>query len=144
MKKIFLILTLLLVGCGKSFNINNVYTNLNELKDNDKLIYQDMEKLDKDYIAGNYSFYENLYDEILVVMSNDTSKVDQYIIVKTNNDEMLEKINAYFDSLETRCEMYDIVNANKVKNRLEDEINGYKVYIISDNNELVLKTIENS
>ncbi|MEG0826616.1 MAG: DUF4358 domain-containing protein [Bacilli bacterium] len=145
MKKILLIVTLLLLtGCGKKLDLKKVEIDLDNLKIEDKFVYKDLKKLSSDDMYNIYSIESKYADEILY-KENITSKgVDLYIVVKIKDDKIKEEIDKRFEALELQCDMYDQVNALKVKNRLETKIGSYNIYIISDNNELVLETIKKS
>lgn len=145
MKKILLIVTLLLLtGCGKKLDLKKIEIDLDNLKIEDKFVYKDLKKLSSDDMYNIYSIESKYADEILY-KENITSKgVDLYIVVKIKDDKIKEEIDKRFEALELQCDMYDQVNALKVKNRLETKIGSYNIYIISDNNELVLETIKKS
>lgn len=145
MKKILLIVTLLLLtGCGKKLDLKKIEIDLDNLKIEDKFVYKDLKKLSSDDMYNIYSIESKYADEILY-KENITSKgVDLYIVVKIKDDKIKEEIDKRFEALELQCDMYDKVNALKVKNRLETKIGSYNIYIISDNNELVLETIKKS
>lgn len=145
MKKILLIVTLLLLtGCGKKLDLKKVEIDLDNLKIEDKFVYKDLKKLSSDDMYNIYSIESKYADEILY-KENITSKgVDLYIVVKIKDDKIKKEIDKRFEALELQCDMYDQVNALKVKNRLETKIGSYNIYIISDNNELVLETIKKS
>lgn len=145
MKKILLTLIscFLLVGCGnKEIDLNNINDSLLNLKDNNELVFKDVEKKDNEYLKNLYSIDASLATEILYVETTDPNEVDLYIILKTDSEDLLEQIDTRFEALELQCEMYSPDNALKVKNRLETTYNGYNIYIVSDNNNLVLDTIK--
>ena len=48
----------------------------------------------------------------------------------------------YFKDLQKQWDSYLPAQADLVKNRLETTYNGYNIYIVSDNNNLVLDTIK--
>lgn len=145
MKKFLaLALCFLLIGCGKSFNVDDAVKNVDALKNNTTLGYNSLEEVSKEDMKNSYSIDATKADYIVFKKTTDSNEVDLYMIVKVKDAEIEDKIKDYFESLELQCEMYDVENASKVKNRLEDKINGYNVYIISNDNEKVLETIKNS
>lgn len=71
----------------------------------------------------------------------------QYIIVKPskgNKDEVKKLMDKYMSDLQTQWDTYLPDQAELVKNRLETTIGDYLIYIISNDNEAVLKTIKNN
>lgn len=145
MRKILsLILCFLMIGCGKAFNIENAVKNVDKLKDDSTLGYSSLEEESKEKMKNLYSIDASKTDYIMFKKTKDSSEVDQYLIVKIKNKEIEQEIESYFESVEIQCEMYDPKNASKVKNRLEEKVNGYNVYIISNDNEKVLEAIKNS
>lgn len=141
MKKLLIMLCcLLIVGCGnKSLNLESVKNKLNKSE-----VYGELKTLSNENLNNLYSIDSNLAEELLYAESTDANNVDLYLIVKVKDEKIKEQISDRFDYLETLCEMYDTKNAQKVRNRLETTYNGYNIYIISDNNEKVLKEIKNS
>lgn len=145
MKKFLLgIVCLVLVGCGKSFDVEKAVKNVDALSSNSTLGYNVLEEVSKEDMKNLYSIDASKADYMMFKKTKDSNEVDLYMIVKVKDDKIEEKIDAYFETLELQCEMYDQENAAKVKNRLEDKVDGYNIYIISNDNELVLKTIKNS
>lgn len=149
MKKILItiISCLLLVGCGnKELDLETIKNNLNELKVNDDLIFENMKIVSKTDLYNMYSIDVKDTKSYLFAENIDliSSEFNFYFIIKDVTEEIEEQVNGFLDHWESQCEMYDQKNAQKIKNRLETTYNGYKIYIISDNNEKVLEEIKNS
>lgn len=140
MKKIWIIFisAFLLVGCGnKDLNLDTIQKRIKESN-----LYEELKVLSDEELKNLYSIESTLAEKIVFAESTDPNKVDTYIIVKIKDDKIKDQIATRFEALELQCEMYNQANALKVKNRLETTYNGYNIYIISDNNEEVLKLIK--
>jgi len=90
---------------------------------------------------------EDLVDEYLVATPSFMTSASQYIILKPSEgkkDEVMELMNTYMSNLQEQWDMYLPDQAELVKERTEVTVGDYLVYIISTDNDLVLKTIKNS
>ena len=142
MKKVLLIVIgcFLLVGCGKKeLDLEAVKTKLA-----DSEVYGELKSLSSDTINNLYGIDSSLAEEFLYQESVDSNNADLYLIVKVKDEKIKQQISDRLDHLETLCEMYNVKNAQKVRDRLETTYGDYHIYIISDNNEKVLKEIKKS
>lgn len=85
-------------------------------------------------------------DEFLVKNSVMTQSSSYYILKPSEGkkDKVQETMNNYMNNLEKQWETYLPDQYELVENRLEEEYGGYLIYIISSDNESVLKSIKNS
>lgn len=98
---------------------------------------------DVEMVLGEDS--KDLVEEGLYALPSFITSAQQYIIVKPskgNKDEVKEKMDEYMKNLQTQWDAYLPDQAELVKNRKETTIGDYLIYIISKDNELVLKTIK--
>ena len=85
--------------------------------------------------------------EEFLVKNSVMTQASSYYIVKPKSgktDDVKKSLDEYMTRLEQQWEMYLPDQYELVKNRLEEEYGDYLIYIISTDNELVLKTIKNS
>ena len=124
-------------------NKNN--TILDKIIENKKKVFTNLIKINevklKDLNIGNG---ENL-EKYLMKISSNINNSDLYFIVKPKKGKKLEveeSINKYFNKLEEKFKNNE-TELNKIKNKTITNTNDYLIYIISSDNEKVLKTIKN-
>ena len=90
---------------------------------------------------------KDLVEEGIFALPSFMTSAEQYIIVKPskgNKDKVEEKMNEYMKNLQTQWDAYLPDQAAKVKGRLETSIGDYLIYIVTSDNDAVLKTIKNN
>ena len=135
-----------------------IYINTNDEANNAKIkskimqskkeVFSYLKTLSKDEIDQTFKIAPSLYKEELVktamIIKSDTC---QYVIFKPVDKDAKEEIktrmNEYYESLEIKW-ANNLDNMNLVKNRLYEEYQGYLVYIISYDNNLVMDLIKSN
>lgn len=155
MKKILVLIivvaTVFVAGCGKDKKneLNVKYTKVDsEIKEEINKIDINMEDISVDRLKTEYGIKLDLVENYI----SGINEPDLYIAIKPKEgkEEIVKKaLKIYFENLEVRLSNYDndgkvieTEELKRVKNRVEEEINGYYVYIVSSNNEEILKVIK--
>lgn len=124
-------------------NKNN--TILDKIIENKKKVFTNLIKINEVKLKDlNIVNGENL-EKYLMKISSNINNSDLYFIVKPKKDKKLEveeSINKYFNKLEEKFKNNE-TELNKIKNKTIANTNDYLIYIISSDNEKVLKTIKN-
>ena len=152
MKKILIcIMLLVLVGCGaKTLVLNDVYNNINNLKYNDEIIFNDHVNLNQTDLLNLYGFDRSEIGEFLFVMPKGISNPYMCIIIKPisgKTDIVKEEMNKFLAKYDNSWGVgegaipYFPEAVNLINNRLERTYGDYLIYIISPDNELVYKEI---
>lgn len=145
MKKIFLFLCLLLVGCGNKNNIdiNILSEEISKIETDNIDIEESIVNIEntilntelKD-ITDNLSKYINLKELEEYAFYNEE---DTYIFIIKTKIDIKNNINNYFNNL-----ISSDTSANKkekILNRIEYKYGDYYIYIVSDNNKEILDKI---
>ena len=149
MKKLLLILvvSIMLVGCGKTinFDLKTVESNLSNFTINNEKEFKDCINWDKDTLEMKYEIDTTNMEEILVMMPSLVNSANMYMVVKAKSgkvNEVKKELDKIMKSYENAWGMgYAPEEADKVNNRLEKTEGNYLIYIISSDNENVLKEI---
>lgn len=146
MKKIvyiFMTLTLLFItGCGNKkidFSILE-----NNIKNNDN--FKDTEVLSLDDINYRYDIDTKDFGNSLIYYSNSLENANTIFVIETlsnDGDKEYDKLVASYKA-SWLDNPYNLEEAAKVKNAYNETYNGYKIFIVSDNNEGVLKIVKES
>lgn len=124
-------------------NQNN--TILDKIIENKKKVFTNLIKINEVKLKDlNIVNGENL-EKYLMKISSNINNSDLYFIVKPKKGKKLEveeSINKYFNKLEEKFKNNE-TELNKIKNKTIANTNDYLIYIISSDNEKVLKTIKN-
>ena len=124
-------------------NKNN--TILDKIIENKKKVFTNLIKINEVKLKDlNIVNGENL-EKYLMKISSNINNSDLYFIVKPKKGKKLEveeSINKYFNKLEEKFKNNE-TELNKIKNKTIANTNDYLIYIISSDNEKVLKTIKN-
>jgi len=170
MKKGYLILViicLIITGCGKNTKkeetktIDSKYINLNnsikeEIESKD--LISNITYIDDNMLTTEFGLNLNLVDNYISGKS-ETEEYQMYLVIKPKEgkEEIVKKsLNIYFQNLENRLsqesdsvidntgniEIIENEIVTMVKNRIETDINGYYVYIISSSNEEILSILK--
>lgn len=116
------------------------------LEENCKMpVYGDLMYVDAVELGNVLGISEELLEEHLVAMPTFITSASQYIILKPaegKKEEVKNLMTTYMSNLQEQWNMYLPDQAELVKNRKEATIGEYLVYIISTDNDAVLKTIK--
>lgn len=147
MKKLFLFLFFLLVGCSeaeKPISIYDLSTKIDEIELNTLNIEESVATVER----------EILEDELIDVSSDiakiiDLNQLKQYVfyqseetyifIYETNDYKISNIINNYFDDLATK--QITISLREKLKERVEYKYEDFYIYIVGDNSNKILERI---
>jgi len=129
-------------------NSNNNDIVASKIRQSQKRVFNILRELKKDEIEQTFGIPESYYSESLVkvamVVKSDTC---EYAIFKPVNDNAKTKIkNAmeeYYSALELKWSNNE-ENENLVKNRYFEEYQGYLIYVVSHDNEMVVDLIKKS
>ena len=133
---------------GYQIYINSSNNNLVEskIRQNEIKVFNILQQLNSDDISVEFDIDKKDYDEALVkvpMISRDYTEM--YAIFKPKNDKAKDNIkksmNEYIDYLKAKWEN-DRENYNLVSNYAFEEYEGYLIYVISNNNQLVVDLIK--
>lgn len=151
MKKILVIISVLflLTGCNKeekTLNFSEIKNNLNNLAFEDKTMFENNQMMDSETLKNKYNVDTTNMEEYLISMPTLVESSNMYIVVKAK-EGMENDVKTQLENLMTRYENqwsmgYAPKEEDKVRNRLEEIDGNYFIYIISDDNDLVLETIK--
>lgn len=154
MKKILISFALVLglTGCGNSsikLDLKNIETELNKLEyeeDGTKIkLFENNKTLDAEQISGR-GIDAELFEEILFSVSSKPNEASIYIVYMPKSgkeEECSTQIDNYLNSLQDNATLYSPEAANLIKNRTIEKYENYYIYVISHDNNVVVKTIKN-
>lgn len=150
MKKIVWLFALMLIftGCNKekkeSWNLDKIDDKLMAYQEKGEM-FKDCEKISLEKMASKYDFHDTYIEEGIIRMSSTTVNYNMYFILKPKEgkeSEVEKEMENFFTSFADMIQNYYPEEYTKVKNRLERKIDGYLIYIVSEDNETVLSLIE--
>ncbi len=101
--------------------------------------------LKKDDISSTLNIPSNLYTEAVIKVARLKSDTTGYAIIKPSSlhakSKIMSLMNDYYKSLEDKWKD-DSDNLELIKNRYFEEYDGYLIYIVSNNNKLVMDLIK--
>lgn len=101
--------------------------------------------LKKDDISSTLKMPSNLYTEAVIKVARLKSDTTGYAIIKPSSlhakNKIMSLMNDYYKSLEDKWKD-DSDNLELIKNRYFEEYDGYLIYIVSNNNKLVMELIK--
>ena len=101
--------------------------------------------LKKDDISSTLKIPNNLYTEAVIKVARLKSDTTGYAIIKPSSlhakNKIMSLMNEYYKSLEDKWKD-DSDNLELIKNRYFEEYDGYLIYIVSNNNKLVMELIK--
>lgn len=101
--------------------------------------------LKKDDISSTLKIPSNLYTEAVIKVARLKSDTTGYAIIKPSSlhakNKIMSLMNDYYKSLEDKWKD-DSDNLELIKNRYFEEYDGYLIYIVSNNNKLVMELIK--
>lgn len=144
MKKIkiicFIFISLLLVGCSQSNDINTI-----DMNDTSKIIeknLKNMKEVNKTDLEDIYSLDLSNIDEIIV---KENSNGDLYAIVKAKDIQSVkESMNDYFEKIKQFNQSYSPERLEILENRLEKQIGNYLIYIVAKDADKIYDNITNN
>ena len=108
-------------------------------------LFSNLTEVDDEALTSRYDIKPEMVDEYLIKVPTMIVNANTYVIIKPskgNKDEVKEKMDTYMTNLEDEWKTYLPDQYDLVKNRLYEEYEGYLIYIVSNDNDLVLKTIK--
>ena len=148
MKKIFLLVlvSIMLIGCTKEtkLDLNNVKNKLSKLEDNGTIIFGENQLYDLDKLERKYDLDTSEIDEYIVSMHMNEASSNLYIVAsyKKSKDKLKKELDKLIElEKNSFSNGYFPLELQKVENYYYKEYGKYLIYIVSDNNELVYKTI---
>jgi hypothetical protein len=130
----------------KSNNSDNDALILSKIMQSNIRVFSILQELKKDDIEKNFGIKESYYDEALVKTSMLRSDTCEYVIIKPKNANAKSKIknamNEHYAGLESKWQGKNEKNYNLVVNRYYGEYQGYLIYIVSNDNNLVMDLIK--
>ena len=148
MKKVFLLVlvSIMLIGCTKEtkLDLNNVKNKLSKLEDNGTIIFGENQLYDLDKLERKYDLDTSEIDEYIVSMHMNEASSNLYIVAsyKKSKDKLKKELDKLIElEKNSFSNGYFPLELQKVENYYYKEYGKYLIYIVSDNNELVYKTI---
>lgn len=120
---------------------------LDKIKDNKKYLFSNMLELEKTDLEEEIKLNIENIDSYLFVVSDKLNRVEQYIILKCKKDEVAsiqKSMHDYFETLEYEWINKDTKNYQLLKNRMEEQLGNYLIYLVSEENEKAYQIIEES
>lgn len=149
---ISLSMVLLITGCNDNsvkLDLEKVEIELNNLettKDNEKIkLFEQNKTLDKEAIVGR-QIDVDLFDEILMSISTIVQDANMYIVYvpkEGKEDDCKKQIDNYLSVLEDNFNLYNPEEARLIKNHTTEKYGNYYIYVISEDNNLVIDKIKN-
>lgn len=145
MKKIFLFLCFLLVGCGvkNKININELSEEISKIETNNIDIEESIVNIENNIFKKELKDIRNNLNKYLDLKNLEEyafyNEEDTYIFIIKTNVDIKNSINNYFNDL-----LDENASANlkeKISNRIEYKYDNYYIYIVSDNNKEILDKI---
>ena len=163
MKKIKLllgvfVLVVFLSGCGsdnssgseatsKSLDINLVKSNVKALKIDDDTPFADDANINDSDSIETYGLDVDLLDEYVIYLPSAVVNASMYIVAKPKEGEesvVKYQIKELFDKYYNAYNGYYPKEAKLIEGRMEKELSGYYIYIVSNDNEKVYNAIKES
>ncbi len=145
MKKIFLFLCFLLVGCGvkNKININELSEEISKIETNNIDIEESIVNIENNIFKKELKDIRNDLNKYLDLKNLEEyafyNDEDTYVFIIKTNIDIKNNINNYFNDL-----LDENASANlkeKISNRTEYKYGDYYIYIVSDNNKEILDKI---
>ena len=130
----------------KSNNSDNDALILSKIMQSNIRVFSILQELKKDDIEKTLGIKDSYYDEALVKTAMLRSDTCSYIIIKPKNNNAKVKIenamNEYYAGLEAKWQGKNENNYELVTNRYFEEYQGYLIYVVSNDNQLVMDLIK--
>lgn len=145
MKKIFLFLCFLLVGCGvkNKININELSEEISKIETNNIDIEESIVNIENNIFKKELKDIRNDLNKYLDLKNLEEyafyNDEDTYVFIIKTNIDIKNNINNYFNDL--LDENASATLKEKISNRTEYKYGDYYIYIVSDNNKEILDKI---
>ncbi len=130
----------------KSDSTDNDAIVLSKIMQSSIRVFTILQELKAEDIDNTFGIKESYYEEALVKTSMLRSDTCQYLIIKPKNNNAKVKIKSamddYYAGLEVKWQSKNQNNYDLVMNRYFEEYDGYLIYLISNDNNLVMDLIK--
>ena len=143
----------ILSGCGssktssssKTLDINSAKSSISSLKIGDTTPFSDGSNINNSDSIETYGLDTSLLEEYAIYLPSAVVNSSMYIIAKPKNGEesvVKYQIKDLFEKYYNAYNGYYPKEAKLIENRMEKELNGYLIYIVSSDNDKVYNTIK--
>ena len=130
----------------KSSSKDNDAIVLSKIMQSNIRVFTILQELKADDIEKTFGIKQSYYDEALVKTSMLRSDTCQYLIIKPKNINAKIKIKSamedYYAGLEIKWQGKNQNNYDLVMNRSFEEYDGYLIYLVSNDNNLIMELIK--
>ncbi len=151
---IIIICIIALSGCGtqqesdnKTLDLNSVKTNLATLAIENEEPFSQKDNINNSDSIETYGLDVTLLDEYVIYLPSAVVDASMYIIAKPKEGEssvVKYQIKDLFEKYYNAYNGYYPKQAKLIENRMEKELNGYLIYIVSEDNDKVYNKIKES
>ena len=155
MKKTLLIIMglFLITGCGEKKEENNldVKLNMNEIKGNLSSIkigdgnpYNEMDSVNDLELIDGYGIDVTLLEDYVIYISSSVEDPSMYMVLKVseeNKSVVKYQVDDMFSQYLSAYKGYYPEAATIIEDKMEKEYNGYLIYIVSNDNQIVYDEI---
>ena len=142
-----------LSGCGssdtpsssKALDINSAKSSISSLKIGDTTPFSDESNINNSDSIETYGLDTSLLDEYVIYLPSAVVNSSMYIIAKPKNGEesvVKYQVKDLFEKYYNAYNGYYPKEAKLIENRMEKELNGYLIYIVSSDNDKVYNAIK--
>lgn len=150
---IMIIAVCVLSGCGssetpsssKTLDINTAKSSISSLKIGDTSPFSDESNINNSDSIETYGLDTSLLEEYAIYLPSAVVNASMYIIAKPKDGEesvVKYQIKDLFEKYYNAYNGYYPKEAKLIENRMEKELNGYLIYIVSSDNDKVYNTIK--
>ena len=154
MKKLFYVLiatALLFTGCSKeeerTLDLELAKEKISSITFDEDFKFDDEENINNNEALSVYGVDSSLFEESLFYLSSTVVDPSMYLIVKANSEDeavLKYQIEEMFTNYYNYYNSYYPEEAKMIEDRLEKELYGYLIYIVSYDNDAVYQAIEES
>lgn len=154
MKKLFYVLiatALLFTGCSKeeerTLDLELAKEKISSITFDKDFKFDDEENINNNEALSVYGVDSSLFEESLFYLSSTVVDPSMYLIVKANSEDeavLKYQIEEMFTNYYNYYNSYYPEEAKMIEDRLEKELYGYLIYIVSYDNDAVYQAIEES
>lgn len=154
MKKLFYVLiatALLFTGCSKeeerTLDLELAKEKISSITFDKDFKFDDEENINNNEALSVYGVDSSLFEESLFYLSSTVVDPSMYLIVKANSEDeavLKYQIEEMFTNYYNYYNSYYPEEAKMIEDRLEKELDGYLIYIVSYDNDAVYQAIEES
>ena len=151
MKKILLLFLILVMftGCNKAdkdkvINISKIPDTLDGISINYVKPFSDKTNVNDEDVITGYGLDVTLLDEYVIYLSSNVEDPSMYMILKPaggNESVVKYQVKELFNRYLNAYAGYYPTSVTIIENRLEKEYNGYLIYVVSYDNDLVYEKI---